>query len=150
MKAADWTYEKLVECTAQELEQLIANLETAQNRAKKRCAATTAAIKRARTVLYTCGILLPQAAKPSKLHPITGEEIVFAAKHTLNKQQLLATVHLMRLIAGDAAKHAADKQRLLEALAVAADAKKVNKAVFALYQSAQEQAANSTALLEAA
>ena len=32
MKAADWTYEKLAELTAQELEQLITNLETAQNR----------------------------------------------------------------------------------------------------------------------
>ena len=150
MKAADWTYEKLVELTAQELEQLITNLETLQSRAKKRCAATTAATKRARTVLYTCGTVLPQAAKPSKLHPFGGEEIVFAAKHTLSKQQLLGVVHVMRLLASDTAKHAADKQRLLAALGAATDAKKAAKAVFALYELAQEEAANSTALLEAA
>lgn len=150
MKAADWTYEKLAELTAQELEQLIANLETAQNRAKKRCVATTAAIKRARTVLYTCGILLPQAALPSKLHPITGEEIVFAAKHTLSKQQLLGLMQLQRLLASDTAKQAANKQRLLAALSIAANTKQTTKAVFMLYELAQAEAANSKALLEAA
>ena len=75
---------------------------------------------------------------------------MFAAKHTLNKQQLLGLVQLLRLLASDAAKHAATKQRLLAALSIAADAKKTAKAVFMMYELAQSEAANSKALLEAA
>ena len=75
---------------------------------------------------------------------------MFAAKHTLSKQQLLGLMQLQRLLASDTAKQAANKQRLLAALSIAANTKQTTKAVFMLYELAQAEAANSKALLEAA
>ena len=150
MKAADWTYEKLIDCTALELEQLIANLETAQNRAPKRCAATTAAIKRARFVLYACGNLLPQAATQEKVHKFTGEETTFRENRSLNKVQLLAIVQSQRVLLSRAGKHQPEKQRLISALRGADDAKDGKRLVLKLHELAQAEAANSQALFNAA
>jgi hypothetical protein len=118
MNAQFWTYAELVKITADELTQLIKSFERKKRGANRSEAMSiSAALKRAKFVLYAVGNVLPkevQIKKPQLASASSETQEETIRTHTFTDKELLEIVNLQIVVCSQ--RFTPKKQVLLQAL----------------------------------